>query len=987
MNSERFALIGALFDQLVEVPAARRAARLAELTADPGIRRDVEALLAADERAAGFADQAQQLRDALAGSMPDDVEPLPTTQFGAWRALRELGRGGMGQVLLVERTQSGFEQRGALKRIRRGIASDVVIARFLRERQLLARLDHPHIARLLDGGVDAEGQPWFVMDHVDGEPLLAWCASHAPDIEQRLRCFDAICDAVAFAHRQLIVHRDIKPGNVLVTHDGQAKLLDFGIAKLIADELAPTDTATDMQAAPMTPQYASPEQLRGLPATTATDVYGLGAVLYELLCGQRPYAMGRDATPLEWLRVLDGPECVPPSAARSAKPASLPPIPSAVLRGDLDAIALTAVRREPERRYASVDALRADLAAWRHQLPVAARPDSRRYRLGKFIARHRAGVLAGSLAALGLIAASAVAIERAAAARQEAARAVAVQQFLVGLFDASDPELAQAGYRMNARDVVAAAAARIGTEFAEQPDVAAELSLAIGRVQFRLGDVEAAIARLHWEDTVGPVLAGSAEREVSRRRWLAEAYTATGKTALATAQIDRLLAIALARGELGLQADALRLRAEALRAQGQRSAGLDAARASLAVAERAQDPGILGRSLLVLGTALRETDHMGEARTTIERAIALLDGGSHVPAELRISARTELSAALLGANQLDAAAATLAQAQGIATADLPDSHPMMAEVLSQLGAVAAARGDLQAAIEAERAAVQILEKSVGTDSMLTGGHRSALAFALRRAGRPAEALDMYRQAIDTFRRSGNADHAYAINALGNAALLMDEAGDASGAEASARQALDASRRTLGERASGTASRMYTLSTLLRRHGRTDEALQLARAALAIDDSIDSLPRAVRVGGLRNAAQAHSAAGEHDQAAALFERAIEVSRNPPPADLLGQIDAQLDFAEALRLAGIEARALLLAQGSLALAVEVDPGLRTLRANRARVIVGELLVNERSQHTNARATLTDALTALEALDPPTAVGNNLRARARRALDGLQ
>src|SRR5665213_1846319 len=281
MDTERWRRISAVFDQVVEAPPAERTALL-DLTCngDDMLRLEVQSLLDADAAGDVLERHAPKLRNAVAVEWARDVDAAPVGSIiGSWRMLRELGRGGMGVVMLAERVDGQFEQRAALKLIKRGMDSEAVLARFLQERQILARLSHPNIAHLLDGGLSADGRPYFVMEYVEGAPIIDYCAAHALDLRARIGCVLQICAALQFAHRQLVVHLDIKPSNVIVTKAGEVKLLDFGIAKLLDDGSTdlPLHTRTKSHR-PLTPGYASPEQLLGESVSTATDVYGLGCL-------------------------------------------------------------------------------------------------------------------------------------------------------------------------------------------------------------------------------------------------------------------------------------------------------------------------------------------------------------------------------------------------------------------------------------------------------------------------------------------------------------------------------------------------------------------------------------------------------------------------------------------------------------------------------------------------------------------------------------
>ncbi len=382
---------------------------------DRALRADLGRLLEACALAEASLDQpalrscAALLADAAAGASPIGA------RVGPYRLLEVLGQGGMGAVYLAERADGQFEQRVALKLVRGALAfDDQVVRRFLAERQILASLDHPHIARLLDGGITAEGLPWFAMEHVRGLTLVRYCDAHRLGIEPRLILFRTVCEAVHYAHQTLVIHRDLKPSNILVTESGVVKLLDFGIAKLLGG-VAGAEPVTQTGSRAMTPEYASPEQLRGGPMTPASDVYSLGVILCELLVGRRPFRTD-PRSPLDAERMILEAEPDPPSWIVARGDEDIPGARgttrerlSRELRGDLDAIVATALRKEPERRYATPEQLASDIGRHVEHLPIAARGDDWVYRTRKFVRRHRnstvawtALVLATGLAILGL---------------------------------------------------------------------------------------------------------------------------------------------------------------------------------------------------------------------------------------------------------------------------------------------------------------------------------------------------------------------------------------------------------------------------------------------------------------------------------------------------------------------------------------------------------------------------------------------------------
>ena len=444
MSVERERRALQLLDELLEQPADDRVAFLDEHCDDPEVRRRVEELLRDETGSDGF------------GSPVFDVheeDPAVGRRIGDYRLVELLGRGGMGAVYLAERED--FDQRVALKLIRRGLDADPqLIRRFHNERQILARLDHRYIARLLDGGTTDDHLPYFVMEHVEGEPIHRYCRNQGLGIADRLRLFRKVCAAVQSAHRSLVVHRDLKPGNVLITAKGEPKLLDFGIAKLLDDELAARPLATIPGQGPMTPRYASPEQIRLEPITTASDVYSLGVLLFELLTGQSPYDTPDDSAATVGKAVCEQEPLAPSTAVRrrASEDPALPPADTLRKRlsGDLDSIVLKALQKRPEDRYSSVEALADDLKRHLAGHPVSAREGTWLYRLGKGIRRHRLAVAV--VTAFVLLSLSFGVVSYRLGQRAEAARILAELQrdrseakteFLKSLFDETDPDTAE----------------------------------------------------------------------------------------------------------------------------------------------------------------------------------------------------------------------------------------------------------------------------------------------------------------------------------------------------------------------------------------------------------------------------------------------------------------------------------------------------------------------------------------------------------------
>jgi serine/threonine protein kinase len=491
---ERLREVDRQLSTLLDAATGDREARLARLSAgDPGLAREVGELL----RLSKQPDSRLGPEGVLAGPLWADLAARDTAspgeRIGAYRVLGELGRGGMATVFLAERADGAFRQQVALKLLRSGAGGEEAVRRFAQERQILATLDHPAIARLLDGGVDGRGRPYLVMEHVEGRPIDRHCEENHLSVDRRLDLFTRVAEAVFYAHRNLVVHRDLKPSNIFVTdaglEGGQVKLLDFGIAKLLDPALAGpyAAAATRTVARVMTPEYASPEQVRGEPVTTASDVYQLGLLLFELLTGERACRL-KNATFGEAERAICG---EPPR-----RPSSVVAGPLARrLRGDLDAIVEKALRKEPGLRYPSPGPLIDDLERHRSGRPVRARQGTFGYRARKFVSRHRFGLAAAALLALLLAGSAVTATLQARRIAREAATAERVKEILVSLFSSANPSVSR-GEALTARELLDHGAARVTTELDGEPAVQAELMTVLGNVYNTRGLYDEAVPLL-----------------------------------------------------------------------------------------------------------------------------------------------------------------------------------------------------------------------------------------------------------------------------------------------------------------------------------------------------------------------------------------------------------------------------------------------------------------------------------------------------------
>jgi serine/threonine protein kinase/tetratricopeptide (TPR) repeat protein len=564
MPTIRWEQVKDLVDAVLDLPPDARIAYLDQACSESPIRNYVESLVLSYENANMFFDEPAFVK------FPGEVEGEERSSWigrrvGPYQILEEIGEGGMGSVYRASRADDQYRKEVAIKVVRAGLDTRVALARFKSERQILADLDHPNIARLLDGGSTEEGQPYFVMDYIHGEPLDQYCDQHKLTVTERLHLFRAVCSAVQCAHQKLVIHRDIKPSNILVTDDGVPKLLDFGIAKLLAPESStslPDQTQTFVRL--LTPEYASPEQWRGEMITTASDVYSLGVVLYELLTGRRPHRLsGRTSDEIDRLiatadterpsaaitRVEDQPDASPTMSAEavSATREGTPDKLRRRLMGDLDNIILKAIRKEPQRRYSSVEQLSEDIRRHLDGLPVLARKDTFSYRAAKFVRRHAAAVTAAALVLVSLSVGLVVAVREAAIARAQRARA---EQRFKDVRDLANSLMF--GVYDSVEDLPGATAARqlivqkalyyldsLSHESQEDPALQRELATAYKRI----GDVQGNSKVANLGDSAGALM--SYQKALEIRKTLFEAKQATLGDSVNYAEALRMVAEAL----------------------------------------------------------------------------------------------------------------------------------------------------------------------------------------------------------------------------------------------------------------------------------------------------------------------------------------------------------------------------------------------------------------------------------------------------------
>jgi len=789
MHAAQWQRASDLFERASSIDAADRAAWLAaECAGDEALRSIVERWLAADANCGDFLERALPISLLGDGAGFDDADAR-SVKFGAYRATRLIGRGGMGEVWLAEREDGEFEQKVAIKRLL--YPTPELIRRFRNERRMLAGLAHPNIARLIDGGVSGDRLPYFVMEHVEGEPITAYCDGHALALHARLLLFLQVCDAVQFAHGNLVVHRDLKPNNILVTRDGHPKLLDFGIAKAIESTDPEEVTATLVRR--LTPDYAAPEQIRGDPVTIATDVYALGILFCELIAGERPYRIGArrrdlgDAPAMEAMR--------PPSAI-AAQGRGAARTWAAELRGDLDRIVARATATEPERRYATVQALAEDLRRHLDGRPIAARGDDAGYRLRKFIGRHRAAAAAVVAITLVLVAATVVSLRQAQVARQQAQRADAEKIFLLGILDANDPNLTQGRQQtLTAREILDRAAERIDTDLADQPLVRAEMYDEIGNLYWDYGlyaraqplfERAAALGETAGIDDakrVAYLIDLGADQQIQRhlrdseatyRKALDLTRTRLGETSPescdAHAYLSETLAYAgrFAEAESNARASVACVSLRHSKTSGEYAHALDRIAFAYGEGRRYREAVALYREELVVYERLHPELHSTVPGTLNDLGVALIGDGRIGEAEAVLGRALDMHERLLGkqhphyagtqsnlavavdrAGRFEEAKSLLDQSLKSRTSALGEDSFVLARTWRNLGLNAVHRGDLAAAEADARRALALDVKAYGKENQASLESNMLLGMVISQMRKFVDAQSILRDAVAT----------------------------------------------------------------------------------------------------------------------------------------------------------------------------------------------------------------------------------------------
>ncbi len=873
MDAERWSRLSPLLDALLELePGERAAALAAHRRDDPALADELERLLQLEEDDAGF------LSEPLAG-LP--LESHAGTRLGPYRLERLLGEGGMGQVWLASRADGLYERRVALKLLRPGLASTGLRQRFDRERDILARFAHPFIARLLDAGIARDGQPYLALEYVEGDAITDYCRERALPIPARLDLFRQVCEAVSHAHANLIVHRDLKPSNILVTTEGHVRLLDFGIAKLLdVDALPAEQTRTGVRA--FTLHYAAPEQIRGEPVTTMTDVYSLGVVLYELLTGSKPYRLKRQ-TDAEWEEaILDGEPQRPSQAATRADAATTPPYTPAKLgrelAGDLDNIVLKALAKDPAQRYVSAEAMSQDLLAYLRGRPVLARGQGMGYRARKFVRRHRWGIAAAGATLALLLGALGVVTWQAQRAERETTRALAMQRFVADLFQ-------DAGTSPNTpidlRSLLDMGILRGESSLARQPQARAELYGVVARLKLGLGDYRDADDLLRRQAALlaqlpeapdslrleAAALHGNVHRQLGNLRGCVA--TMQPLQALAVDEEGRLPSQAATfhaqlgrcHRELGRTATAQQLHQRALQLRRGLGDVPGVVETMLDLSTLESDRGDTRAAIATLDAALAQLRrHAGghhplaidilRARCSLKRAADDVTGAVddcraslQLARELRgprhreaIDANRQLAALYVDLGRFSEAETIFLDALGWMRTRLDPMHPDMARAYNSLAITAWERGDTARALQYQRRAIEAW-RATPHEGQSSGGLFN-MAMILASIGENAQALELLDEAGAMRLRQYGATHPLVGDNERLRGEVLDALGRTAEAEAALRNAVRLTRAGYGDAHSHTRQALISLARFRARHGAADAGADLAAQGRIAGDDVE-----------------------------------------------------------------------------------------------------------------------------------------------------
>ncbi len=868
LSPERWAKVQTLFDAATALPRAEQPAFLAAECGDDAELCDY--LLTLLDTSIDVDSAVEETIVSTAADAFGDAEDdsMQGEMIGPYRVERLIGSGGMGMVYLAERADEQFDQQVAIKLGRHQLIDPQTELRLRNERQILADLDHPSIARLFDGGTTHNGVPYLVMEYIDGIPIDVYCDLHKLDIDARLHLFLAICSAVDYAHQNLIIHRDLKPSNILVTDDGTPKLLDFGIAKLTDTAGAATDGLTREGAVIMTPANAAPEQLLGQPITTATDVYGLGLLLYRLLTGVRAYG-GDELTPSEHARLVCEQEVLPPSArleqiARGNNSPDVAALDECArnrdtslerlrrrLRGDLDVIVVNALRKNPARRYRSAAALADDIELHRRSMPIVARRDAWHYRTGKFMRRHYLGVSV-SAAVLLMLASFTVLLSvqnRTIVRERDTAREVS--QFLEDIFRSQDPAEAR-GASITADELLKSGAERIRSNLNDRPEIQTALMGTIGRVYHSLGEYgesaalldEALTSRLSYFDEDHP--------EVSvLRNDLAEVLIELADYERA----DELLTSSLAANRRRLGEDSAAVAenlfnlAELKLRVGEIAAAGDYAQSSTDIYENKGPEHVLqlvGAKSLLARIAQVSGD-LEQTEKLLLEGIEILSNSEGEDHPYMAYYLQNLAVLQRSKGDLVAARANFERATEAIRRILGEQHPALADTLVHLGSLLHVQGELE---EAERVMRDALARHVETHPAghpMVGYDKVLLGMLLHDRDKLDEAETVLRESVELFDSSLDNNHQYTASALTELGIVLNSQGRANEAHEVIERALSIRLIDYAADHDAVATTRLELADTLLRLGRFDEAdAELEQSLEILRNRPSGLPRRATV---------------------------------------------------------------------------------------------------------------------------------------------
>ncbi|MBK6939088.1 MAG: tetratricopeptide repeat protein [Planctomycetes bacterium] len=895
MNAaDRFARLERLFHEASALGDGERDAFVRERV-DPDLRAELVAMLRSDSRGGAFVDDPGNAHGGMRKKVPD---PLRGERIGPYRLVERIAEGGMGVVYLAAREDGAFAQQVAIKLMRGGLVTERQLRRFESERRLLARLAHPNIARLFDGGTTERGAPYLAMEYIRGEPIDAYCDRAHLSVSQRVKLFISACDAVHCAHQNLVIHRDLKPSNVLVDEHGQPKLLDFGVAKLVADDDT-GDRATETIARVFTPEYASPEQFSGAPLTTATDVYSLGVMLHVLLTGVKPFEVAGLSDPA-FSRIVCEREATRPSALVESRTGTRPGEPKTErvalfaehlgttrdrlarhLRGDLDRIVLMALRKEPSRRYASVEQFASDLRRWLLGLPVIARPDTVGYRTAKFVRRNWLAVSLSSLILLSLTSGLVVATRLTRIAKDQT-------------------KLAEHQ-----------------SEIATQQRTIAERQTAVAEEQKRIAEEQRKLAE-EQRDTV------LAERDHARIEATSGAETVHdllavffGARKFSAAERDVARQNVLHRAEVARRrfADQDHLRANVIDALGRVCAQLGCVDDAEALVREAYDTRVrmfgensleVAMSLNVLGQLAFDRGRFDEARTTLEKALALQRS---LPVDVHTDVAEVLNNLAATMNRLGHAAEAEAmhrEALALRSERYGERSIEVAESWNNLAGVSWRKRDYDAAEDALRCAISIRTAVLGASAAETLQSEANLATLYAQRRKWPEAIAELERAAAGYRQLGAAGEDGLVHVLSNLGDALAFADRFAEAEPIAREAVQRSLATYGPEHRVTARARANLGDVMRRTDRAAEARVLYEVSLATTRGVAGLELAHA-----NAQSAYGMClldlGELDAAIENLRAAIAVIDSPTEPSRGDGATARLALAEALAKSGDRAEA--------------------------------------------------------------------------------